>query len=283
MPETRVLIIEPDREESDRAAMRIRLDYPDADVKVVANMNEAAHALEGREFDLVLYSPMNLSTIGGKRSPITEIASYLSKYNVPVMALTPNTPPLYVKQAIDAVPGVEAITQSQFQQVLDALEQIMKRKSGGTAHRIEVDSERTKAKLEAALSQLAELRAEVKEIAADNWKQEQALIEVRNQFGAIATTLTDLRQRIDGLSSTSSNLSKLVDDLIDLEDRDSKMAIARLDAASKNRGALATAIAMITVGILTWFGTANGGRILDYLLPPRHSEPPPKTSPPPKK
>lgn len=256
--------------------MRIRLDYPDATVKIVPNMNAAAHELEGEEFDLVLYSPMSLSTIGGKRSPITEVASYLSKYQVPVMAIAPNTPPLYVKQGIDAVPGVELITQKDFGQVLELLEQIAKRKSGGgTAHRVEVANERLQAKVEVALTQIQELKIEVKEIATTNWQQEQAFIEIRNQLGAIAASITDLEQRqselrgkVDGLTSAASD-----------RDRQDKLELAKMDRQKTLTAAFITAAGTVIVITISSIGAPILTKMVDRIWPPRHEQPPAQVKP----
>jgi hypothetical protein len=278
-----VLLIESDQAEADRAAMRIRLDLPDAIVRIARDMSEAAHALEGEEFDLVLYSPMGVSTIGGRRSPITEIATYLAQYKVPVLAITPNLPPPDVRQAIAQAPNMEGITQANFQRVIDMLAEINAKKSSGTTRQNQVELERVKAKLEGLTAQFQELKADVKELAGDNWRQEQALIEARNQLTAIAGTVTDLKQKESCDYTAIDTLKKLVDGLVDSGDRDSKLAIARMDAQSKSRGAAVAAIATILVGLLALFGTPNGVKILDWMIPPRHADPLPKISTPNKK
>lgn len=270
MPETRVLIIEPDREESDRAAMRIRLDYPDSVITVVPNMNEAAHALEGQEFDLVLYSPMSLSTIGGRRSPITEVASYLSKYQVPVMAIAPNSPPLYVRQAIDSVPGVELITQKEFHQVLSLLQEIVKKKSGGgTAHRVEVANERLQAKVEGALAQLQELKAEVKAIETTNWQQEQTFIEIKNQLGAIAASITDLKQAQSELRGKVDTLADVASD----RERQDKLDLAKMDRQKTLTAAFITAAGTVIVITISSIGAPILTKVIDQVWPPRHDPP----------
>ena len=284
MPDaTRVLLIESDQEEADRASRRIRLDLPDAVVKVAKDMNEAAHALNGEEFDMVLYSPMGVHTVGGRRSPITEIAHFLAQYKVPVLAITPNSPPPDVKQAIAAAPNMEGVTQANFQKVIDMLAEISAKKSSGTTRQNQVELERVKAKLEGITAQFQELKADVKELAGDNWRQEQALIEIRNQIAAISSTVADIKQKESCDYTAIDTLKKLVDGLVDSGDRDSKLAIARMDAASKTRGAAVAAIATSIVGLLALFSTPNGSKILDTVFPPRHPEPPPKISTPNKK
>jgi hypothetical protein len=273
--ETRVLIIEPDKAESDRMSMRIRLAYPEAVVQVVPNMNAAAHALEGGEFDLVLYSPMTVSTIGGRSSPITEVASYLSKYQVPVMAITPNSPPLHVKQAIDSVPGVEVVTQRDFQQVLSLLEQIVKRKSGGrAAHRIEVEGERIKAKVEVALVQLQELKEEVKSALTVNWQQEQAIAEIRNQLGAIAASINDLKQAQSGASARIDTLFNLAD----RQERQDKFELAKMERSKTLVSAFITAAGTVIVIVISAIGAPIITKVLDQIWPPIH-DPPAKIRP----
>ena len=280
MPETKILIIEPDREESDRATQWIQRDYPDSVITVVASMSEAAHELDGGEFDLVLYSPMSFNTIGGKTSPLKEIASYLSKYQVPVIAISPQAPPLYVKRAIDSVPGVEFVTHQNFHEVLALLAEIAKKKSGGTAHRVEVGQERLQAKIEGALAQLAEARTAVKAIETTNWQQEQAFIEVRNQLNFLTGSITELKQSLAILETKVGNLSSLTES----GERESKIAIARLDANSKKQIAAVSAMATAIVGFLSLLGTPTVKEFIERVLPARHQEAPPQpTKTPPKK
>ncbi len=276
MPDkTRVLIIEPDKEESDRATMRIRLDHPDALVSVVPDMNAAAHALSGQEFDLVIYSPMGLSTIGGRRSPIVEVANFLSKYNTPVVAITPNSPPLYVKQAIDSVPGVEAITQKDFQQIIDKLTEIAAKKSGsGTLTREnQIEVERLKAKFEGFQGIFGEWREQVRAIASSNAAQDLALTETKNALSMVLGRQEEILKRLEAIDTRIDTVFNLVD----AGERLNKIELAKLDRNKTVMAAFITAASTIVVIVISTVGAPIIPKIIDQIWPPRHEPAPAPT------